>query len=235
MAIRADDSGFLLGERRLSEINQGMNKVEEHTSEILAILKGLMVLDNNERERNFRQLNTISSAVVSMARARPTVKVTVNAGSSKVTRNTSSDITVGATAGNTRTKETSKIRAGEGKPTRNQTRPIAGSVRRTDGVNTRESQPGRDAKGRFVAKANNINDINFSDAVKRGVDLSKLGLNADVSHIDPTVDAVRELSTLMAPAQRAFSFMGRGATWLFRKGKPYKVVLILIVCFSHES
>ncbi|MDI9759668.1 hypothetical protein [Acinetobacter baumannii] len=220
MAIRADDSGFLLGERRLSEINQGMNKVEEHTSEILAILKGLMVLDNNERERNFRQLNTISSAVVSMARARPTVKVTVNAGSSKVTRNTSSDITVGATAGNTRTKETSKIRAGEGKPTRNQTRPIAGSVRRTDGVNTRESQPGRDAKGRFVAKANNINDINFSDAVKRGVDLSKLGLNADVSHIDPTVDAVRELSTLMAPAQRAFSFMGRGATWLFRKGKP---------------
>lgn len=220
MAIRADDSGFLLGERRLSEINQGMNKVEEHTSEILAILKGLMVLDNNERERNFRQLNTISSAVVSMARARPTVKVTVNAGSSKVTRNTSSDITVGATAGNTRTKETSKIRAGESKPTRNQTRPIAGSVRRTDGVNTRESQPGRDAKGRFVAKANNINDINFSDAVKRGVDLSKLGLNADVSHIDPTVDAVRELTTLMAPAQRAFSFMGRGATWLFRKGKP---------------
>ncbi|HCA5286860.1 TPA: hypothetical protein MW252_002977 [Acinetobacter nosocomialis] len=219
MAIRADDSGFLLGERRLSEINQGMNKVEEHTSEILAILKGLMVLDNNERERNFRQLNTISSAVVSMARARPTVKVTVNAGSSKVTRNTSSNITVGATAGNTRTKETSKIRAGESKATRNQTRPIAGSVRRTDGVNTRESQPGRDAKGRFVAKANNINDINFSDAVKRGVDLSKLGLNADVSHIDPTVDAVRELTTLMAPAQRAFSLMGRGATWLFRKGK----------------
>ncbi len=112
MAIKADDSGFLLGERRLSEINQGMNKVEEHTSEILAILKGLMVLDSNERDRNFRQLNTISGAVVAMARAKPTVKVTVNAGSSKVTRTTSSNITVGATAGNTRTKQTSRTTAG---------------------------------------------------------------------------------------------------------------------------
>ncbi|WP_322977439.1 hypothetical protein [Acinetobacter pittii] len=220
MAIKADDSGFLIGERRLVEINQGMNKVEGHTSEILAILKGLMVLGNNERDRNYRRLNTISDAVVAMARAKPTVKVTVNAGNAKVTRTTSSDITVGATAGTTRTKQTTKSTAGESTAARSQTRPIGGRVRRTEGVSTRESQSGRDAKGRFVAKANNINDINFSDAVKRGVDLSKLGLNADVSHIDPTVDAVRELTTLVAPAQRAFSFMGRGAMWLFRKGKP---------------
>lgn len=235
MAIKADDSGFLLGERRLSEINQGMNKVEEHTSEILAILKGLMVLDSNERDRNFRQLNTISGAVVAMARAKPTVKVTVNAGGSKVTRTTSSNITVGATAGNTRTKQTSRTTVGESKTTRSQTRPLVGSVRRTDGVNTRESQPERDAKGRFVAKANNINDINFADAVKRGVDLSRLGLNADVSHIDPTVDAVRELTTLVAPAQRAFSFMGRGAMWLFKKGKPKRAEDIPRVQQDHYS
>ncbi|WP_336040675.1 hypothetical protein [Acinetobacter calcoaceticus] len=220
MAIRTDDSGFLLGERRLVEINQGMNKVEGHTSEILAILKGLMALDNNQREQNSRQLNTISSAVVSIARAKPTVKVTINTEQAKVTRTTSSNIKVGANAGGPRTRDTSNTSAGERKGNTRQVNPIGGRVRNTEGVGTRENQLGRDSKGRFVARANSINDLNFADAVKRGVDLSRLGLNADVSHIDPTVDAVRELTTLVSPAQKAFSFMGRGAMWLYRKGKP---------------
>ncbi|MCH2003650.1 MULTISPECIES: hypothetical protein [Acinetobacter] len=218
MAIRTDDSGFLVGERRLVDINRGMNKVEGHTSEILAILKGLMALDNNQREQNSRQLNTISNAVVSIARAKPTVKVTINTEQAKVTRTTSSNIKVGANAGGPRTRDTSNTSAGERKGNSRQVNPIGSRVRNTEGVGTRENQPGRDSKGRFVARANNINDLNFADAVKRGVDLSRLGLNADVSHIDPTVDAVRELTSIVAPAQRALSFMGRSATWLFRKG-----------------
>ncbi|MGK7251013.1 hypothetical protein ACSNOU_18335 [Acinetobacter oleivorans] len=220
MTIKADDSGFLIGERRLQEINQSMNKVEVNTHEVLELLKKLMLIHTTHRDTNSKQLNTISSAVKAMAKVKPTVNVTVNAGQSKVTKKTTSSIVVSIKNGASNAKNASRKTSVGTKSTNKSVRQINSRVKNTDRTSARDAQLTRDSNGRSEIKPEDTNQTNFTEAVKRGIDLSKLGLNVDVSHLDPTVDAVRELISVVSPAQRAFSLMGRGAMWLFRKGRP---------------
>lgn len=220
MTIKADDSGFLIGERRLQEINQSMNNVEVNTHEVLELLKKLMLIHTAHRDKNSKQLNTISSAVKAMTKVKPTVNVTVNAGQSKVTKKTTSSIVVNIKNGASNAKNASRKTSVGTRSTNKSVRQINSRVKNTDRVSARDAQLARDSNRRSEVKPEDTNETNFTEAVKRGIDLSKLGLNVDVSHIDPTVDAVRELISVVSPAQRAFSLMGRGAMWLFRKGRP---------------
>lgn len=71
------------------------------------------------------------------------------------------------------------------------------------GTSENGAQRQRDSNGRFVGSGNVSTDKSFfaqvRDAVKSGVS----GGSANTDSLDPTVDAIRELGTLMSPIKRA--------------------------------
>lgn len=241
MAIANDESGFLVGERRLKELNKEMGGVRNDTSEILSILKSMIQIELIQRDRNQRQSQEISNAVAAVSKARPKVSVTINTGATKVTRNTTGNITVdstgtGSRGGATQTKNTSRQTSTTTKTVGQQSRDASGRfTAKTTNVAKGDQTAARDANGRFTGKAQGINEKTFFDNLKRGIDSIKSGPGPDVSNLDPTVDAVRELTSVFAPAHRAFQFMGRGAAWLFKKGKAKRAEDIPRVQQDHNT
>ena len=73
----------------------------------------------------------------------------------------------------------------------------------------------RNSRGQFEGDGSGglINSIR--NAIRSGFALG----NADTQNIDPTVDAVRELSDLMSPLAKVGKTMFKGAAWLFRRKK----------------
>jgi len=73
----------------------------------------------------------------------------------------------------------------------------------------------RNSRGQFEGDGSGglINGI--KNAIRSGFALG----NADTQNIDPTVDAVRELSDLMSPLAKVGKTMFKGAAWLFRRKK----------------
>lgn len=221
MAIQYDESGFLIGERRLKELNKGMDNVHADTSEILNLLKGMLGEGAKQQEKALWHTNKISEAVSLISKAKPTINVTVSGDALlRATRrtNTPTSIQTPSQSGTSRTRDTSSSRA-EGSNTSSNSTKKPSTESKTKTVST-TAQNGRDSRGRFTASANGINEKSVLDSVKRGFDkIGNLG-GADVSNVDPTLDAARELTQLFSPAKNAFKFMGRGAMWLFKKAKP---------------
>lgn len=225
MSIQADSAGFLQGERRLKELASNVNQVQDNTAEILSIIKNALGQGGAERDKYYRNVSEITRAISQVTKARPTtVNVSVNLGAKReVTRNTSKRVTF-HTAADT----------GDSNITRKETRQVSNNANggggqevkgRITGVPVKtSSQPtisnGRDAQGRFTSSAQGINDKSLTESIKKGFQLSNLGSGPDVGGLDPTVDAVRELTSVFTPARRAFGLMGRGALWLYKKAKP---------------
>ena len=234
MALQKDESGFLLGVNRLKELSKGVDKVQMDISHILAILSDAVHLESIQRDKNYQQLSKINGAVTSIAKVKPAVNVTINTGQSKVTRKTGSNITVDSSPGQGSTRATAR----ENKTkiaTGGQARDSQGRFSSKTSPIGREKESNRDTSGRFTGSANGINEKSFIDSLKRGINQSVVGLNTDVSNLDPTVDAVRELSTLFAPGKKAFTLMGRGAMWLFKRRKATKAEDIPRVQQDHND
>lgn len=221
MAIQYDESGFLIGERRLKELNKGMDNVHADTSEILNLLKGMLGEGAKQQEKALWHTNKISEAVSLISKTKPTINVTVSGDALlRATRrtNTPTSTQTPNQSGTSRTRNTSSSRA-DGSNTSPSSTKKPTTESKTKTVST-TAQNGRDSRGRFTASANGINEKSVLDSVKRGFDkIGNLG-GADVSNVDPTLDAARELTQLFSPAKNAFKFMGRGAMWLFKKAKP---------------
>lgn len=73
----------------------------------------------------------------------------------------------------------------------------------------------RKAEEAAKAKAEKEANDNLKKSIMDGISLG----NADTHNIDPTVDAVRELSDLMSPLAKVGKTMFKGAAWLFRRKK----------------
>lgn len=234
MAIKTDESGFLIGENRLKELNKGVDKVHSDTSAILAILLGMIQQETISRDRNYKQVKNISSDIAAMARVKPTVSVTINTGNAKVTRKTTSNISVDSSSSSSSTKNTSQAKTTKSTGSSRE-RDSNGRFASKTGQTGQESGSNRDTRGRFTSSASGINERAIQDSIKNGVNASNMGMQADVSNIDPTVDAVRELTTLFEPGKKAFSLMGRGAMWLFKRRKSAKAEDIPRVQNEHND
>lgn len=232
MAINTDPSGFLVGENRLKELNKGVDKVHSDTSAILAILMGQIQQEAITRDRNYKQIAGIGNSVTMMAKAKPSVSVTINTGNSKVTRKTAGNISVDTGSTFQAAKNTSQTK--EVKKTGG-SRERGANGRFTSKTSQAGQDAGRDSRGRFTSSASGINERTFLDSIKKGIDSSNIGMQADVSNLDPTVDAVRELTTLFEPGKKAFSLMGRGAMWLFKRRKSAKAEDIPRVQSEHND
>lgn len=238
MAIRTDESGFLLGENRFKELNKGVDKVHSDTSAILSILHSLIQVEAIQRDRNYRQIAGIGSAVSALAKVKPSVNVTINTGQSKVTRRTSSNISVdNTTPSQTRstTRSTSNSTRTSTAGSSGQSRDASGRFTSRTADTSQDNASNRDSRGRFTGSASGINEKTFLDNMKKGLGSINVTASADVSQIDPTVDAVRELSSLFAPGKKAFSLMGRGAMWLFKKRKSASAEEIPRVQSEHND
>jgi len=229
MEIQSDGAGFLLGERRLKELATGVSHVHDNTAEILQLLKTMLQGESSQRESNYDRVTEIARSINSISRAKPvTVVINLSEGGGSVTTRTTgrnptrtripTEPRETSSTGNTRTTDNSNRVGGR----ENRGRVSGGGARASSGAPT----SGRDSRGRFVSSAQEVNDRSLTDSIKKGFDLSNLGSAPDVGGIDPTVDAVRELTTLFSPAKRAFGLMGRGAMWLYKKGKPKRSEVI---------
>lgn len=229
MEIQADGAGFLLGERRLKELATGVGQVHDNTAEILQLLKNMLQGESSQRESSYERVTEIARSINAISKAKPpTVIVNVNAGTGSVTtratgRGSTRTRTPTAPSDTSSTENTRVTdNSNRGGARENRGRVSGGGVRASSGPTAN----GRDSQGRFVSSAQGVNDKALTDSIKKGFDLSNLGSAPDVGGIDPTVDAVRELTTLFSPAKRAFGLMGRGAMWLYKKGKPKRSEVI---------
>lgn len=219
MTIQYDSAGFLIGERRLKELNKGMNNVHANTAEILDLLKNMLNESSIQHKDNVLQQDKLSTAVSAITKFKPTIHVTVNTGTPKPVI-ASQTREVVSQRSNGQTFKQAKSTAGEQGSRAKQQTGVVVTTKNTTKTTSADPTAMRDAQGRFVANANGINEKTFNDTVKRGFDGIKSGMSPDVSSIDPTIDAARELNQMLSPAKNAFKYMGRGALWLFNKAKP---------------
>ncbi|MEX5443527.1 hypothetical protein WCE14_09170 [Acinetobacter schindleri] len=208
MAIKYDSRGFIIGDRRLKEMSEGIVKTQDNTKEILAVLKSSLdelkttMQDSNqvytsELERQNRQGKSVNAAeTVTTARqavdaskdAVEVAKKALEVAEGRVARKS------GQGSGNG---------VGSG---------ISSAKERTE--QARE----RDSKGRFIGSGDKETNSFFGKLkkVKEFFTGSVGGAGVDTSGVDPTLDAMREVKDVVAPVGRVFGGMGARAIGIFR-------------------
>ena len=207
-----DSSGFLIGQRRLKELNDNVKHIDKTTEEILNILRGELKQQAAETKV---VLNSIDDVLKKIS-AKETIRVSNS--QSQAANNT----------GNTGNSNQPNGQPGSNSPLGRRTTRITRTVN-NGGQDTPESQNdsaeqssrrGRNSKGQFESdgSGNQGSGIRgLTRAIRAGFEM----VNApDTRGIDPTVEAIHEISQLVSPAGRAFKAMGKGAMWLFGRRKP---------------
>lgn len=203
MAIKYDASGFIIGERRLKEMSQGITKTEDNTAKILKIIsegqlsleqsiKAVVETNRTGLARQNRDAKSVSATEQSQA-----VKKTVEAASdiASVSRD------VLRQAREVDLKERRKVRSADN----------SSSVTSVSERTQRE----RDSSGRFTSSNGNNESrglFSWIKSLKGSVDSA----NVDVGGVDPTIDALREVKDVVSPVGRVFGGMGARAIGVFR-------------------
>ncbi|WP_180089997.1 hypothetical protein [Acinetobacter sp. YH12219] len=204
MAINYDSGGFIIGERRLKEMSEGITKIEDNTAQILKIISdGQLALEQNIKvlvstnktglDRQNRDAKSVSATEQSQA-----IKKTVEAASDLVS--VSRDVLRKAREDDL--SERRKVRSVDS----------SGGVSSASDRTQREHE--RDSKGRFTSGNGNESRGLFSwiKSLKGSVE----GANVDVGGVDPTIDALREVKDVVSPVGRVFGGMGARAIGVFR-------------------
>lgn len=217
-----DNSGFLVGQRRLE---QSVKSVEENTHEILEFLKAqLKARELNPPEH---QLSAFQRAIIEANRR------TVIDTAAQVVRQSSSRTAALSRPTRDTDQPINNSQGGSGPVIRR--RPIvdvnspadmparpASSTSDSSQNNTAQERT-RDANGRFSGGQDSESTgsgSNWLDRVKNSIQSGvKDGLHADARGIDPTVDAINELGTLMSPVGKVANFTLRPLGALFRGRK----------------
>ena len=74
----------------------------------------------------------------------------------------------------------------------------------------------RDSKGRFIGAGGAKESRSFFDFIGKAKDFMSGNGGVDVSGVDPTIDALREVKDVVSPVGRVFGGMGARAIGLFR-------------------
>lgn len=201
MAINFDSGGFIIGERRAKEIADGVNQTNDTTKQILDFLKNTMTelkataeerakvnkSDLDRQNRNGKSVDATSKEVV-------TVRKVVDASESLA-------------------KSVEKVKnTAQGLGTE-----PSGRLGGVSGTRERSEQAReRDSKGRFLGAGGAKESRSFFDFIGKAKDFMSGNGGVDVSGVDPTIDALREVKDVVSPVGRVFGGMGARAIGLFR-------------------
>jgi len=222
--LNFDDSGFLVGQRRLE---QNVKSVAENTHEILELLKAqLKARELNPPEH---QLSAFQKALIEASR-RATIDTTTQL--ARQQRSTNPRAVPQRPTRDTDQQATNRPAANNSVISRRPTVDVQSPAdlpkrQANDTSNSSQSTPTRertrDAKGRFIGEGGENgtgSDSNWLERVKNSIQSGvKDGLHTDVRGVDPTVDAINELSTLLSPVGKAASFTLRPLNAMLRGRK----------------
>ena len=206
MAIRADEHGFIIGEKRLKEMANGITHTEDNTKRILSVLTNKLdeLRKESERGNNLQDdaLNRQNRSGRSSSAGIPDKEI--------VRRSVEASE---AQAENT----TRLIRQIQGQNRELQRPNLSGG---SSSVRERVERQ-RDGNGRYVGSGSKSNADNLSNTGARSFlgqikSLMPENNGVDAGGIDPTVDAVKELTNFVSPVGRVFGGMGARAISLFR-------------------
>lgn len=201
MAINYDSGGFIIGDRRAKEIADGVNQTNDTTKKILDFLKNTMTeLKATAEERakankfDLDRQNRHGKSVDATSKEAVAVRKVVDASESLAKS----------------VKKVKNTAQGLGTDSSGRSGGVSGTRERSE--QARE----RDSKGRFIGarRAKEISShFDFSGKAK---DLISGNGGVDVSGVDPTIDALREVKDIVSPVGRVFGGMGARAIGLFR-------------------
>lgn len=208
MAINSDSSGFLIGERRLREMSEGITQTEDNTKQILKVLsESLQEIQNTLASSNTNITDLVnrqnrggrSQDASGSSETRRRVRSTVDA----------EDEAAAITEQALRDARRIRARSEDAGADSNQSSGTLSSSER--------AARARDSRGRFVGADGSSEAKSFFSRIKgmMGFGDASLG-NADVSGIDPTVDAIRELGQIVSPVKNVFKGMSAKAIGIFR-------------------
>lgn len=201
MAINYDSGGFIIGERRAKEIADGVNQTNDTTKQILDFLKNTMTelkataeelakvnkSDLDRQNRHGKSVDATSKEAVA-------VRKVVDASESLA-------------------KAVEKVKnTAQGLGTE-----PSGRLGGVSGTRERSEQAReRDSKGRFLSAGGAKESRSFFDFIGKAKDFMSGNGGVDVSGVDPTIDALREVKDVVSPVGRVFGGMGARAIGLFR-------------------
>ncbi|MBJ9425194.1 phage tail tip lysozyme [Acinetobacter seifertii] len=192
MAIRADDTGFLIGEKRLKQMADSIDQTKDNTHEILkAILGGVKEAIDSERKE-------ITDAVKEVKEAYQEGNKTAQKQAKISIQNNSAPVRV--SDNNNPKREYKKARD------------ASENIKPSSAEYRAQQQRERDKNGRFVSAAGS-NDKNMLLQFKDLMNVK--GGDGDVRGYDPTVDALSELKDIVSPVSSVFSRMTAKAINLF--------------------
>ena len=201
MAINYDSGGFIIGERRAKEIADGVNQTNYTTKQILDFLKNTMTeLKATAEERakvnksDLDRQNRHGKSVDATSKEAVTVRKVVDASESLA-------------------KAVEKVKntaQGLGAEPSGRLGGVSGTRERSE--QARE----RDSKGRFIGAGGAKESRSFFDFIGKAKDFMSGNGGVDVSGVDPTIDALREVKDVVSPVGRVFGGMGTRAIGLFR-------------------
>ncbi|WP_227556914.1 hypothetical protein [Acinetobacter johnsonii] len=201
MAINYDLGGFIIGERRAKEIADGVNQTNDTTKQILDFLKNTMTELKATAEASAKvnksdldRQNRHGKSVDATSKEAVAVRKVVDASESLA-------------------KAVEKVKntaQGLGAESSGRLGGVSGTRERSE--QARE----RDSKGRFIGAAGAKESRSFFDFIGKAKDFMSGNGGVDVSGVDPTIDALREVKDVVSPVGRVFGGMGARAIGLFR-------------------
>lgn len=201
MAINYDSGGFIIGERRAKEIADGVNQTNDTTKQILDFLKNTMTelkataeasakVNKSDLDRQNRHGKSVDATSKEAVAVRKVVDASESlAKAVEKVKNTAQGLSA----------ESSGRLGG-----------VSGTRERSE--QARE----RDSKGRFIGAAGAKESRSFFDFIGKAKDFMSGNGGVDVSGVDPTIDALREVKDVVSPVGRVFGGMGARAIGLFR-------------------
>jgi hypothetical protein len=192
MTIKADETGFLIGEKRLRQMAESIDQTKDNTYEILqAVLGGVKEAIDSERK-------DITEAVKEVKEAYQEGTKTAQKQANRTLPNNKAPIRVSDSV--------------EPKTQYKKARDASESIKTSSAEYRAQQQRERDKSGRFVSAAG-ADDKNLLFKIKDALNVR--GADGDVRGYDPTIDALTELKDIVSPVGSVFSHMTAKAVNLF--------------------
>ena len=237
--IQSDSLGFLVGNERLKQISEGVNKTEDNTDKILKFLQGEAQKLIEAQSKNTESIqNALESMLSRQKQAKNSdsspssthrASLDASAGNSSNTANQEQIPQMAQNADSTptnnrrpRSQDATDPNINLGRRSRRNRSPSSAENTANDSQNPSSAEERaveerknrndreRDSNGRFTAKEKTL----FSK-IKDFITGGRGGASVDSKGVDPTVDALNELKEFVSPVSHVFGRMSAKATGIF--------------------
>ncbi|ELY6121715.1 TPA: hypothetical protein LUJ82_000810 [Acinetobacter baumannii] len=192
MAIRADETGFLIGEKRLKQMADSIDQTKDNTYEILQAMVGTVkeAIDSERKD--------ITDAIKEVKEAYQEGNKTAQKQANRILPNSTAPVRI--------------IDTDLPKSDYKKARDASEAVNPSSAEYRAQKQRERDKNGRFVSAAAGGKDKSLMLQFKEVLNVRPEG---DVRGYDPTIDALTELKDIVSPVGTVFSHMTAKAANLF--------------------